>query len=122
MLVVRWNCFLPTHNSPSSVSAGRSLTNHSGATKRFPNRLTKFSPSQYALIPSSFSLIHQLVGSWSVSHLCANRIGGLLADSPFPPRVVPPLGELELAPALEPIRAVSLASPKYARRCLHVRF
>ena len=31
MLVVRWNSLRPTHSSPSSVSAGSSAVNQSGA-------------------------------------------------------------------------------------------
>src|SRR5262249_18432284 len=125
MLVVRWNCLRPTHSSPSSVSAGRSSMNQSGAKNLLPSRDTNASPSQYARIPSSFSLIHQPVGSWLFSHLCASSTGGAAPPVVTPVDALPccALGAFGAVGAVSatPIRAVSAASPRYARRCLHVR-
>src|ERR1041384_5280342 len=106
MLIALANFLRSTHSSPSSVSAGRSAVNHSGAKNRLPSRDTNASPSQYARTPSSFSLIHQPVGSWSTSHLCASRIGGAVSflfaalDLPVDLLLDLALGLL-LAPALD---------------------
>src|SRR4051794_25738421 len=76
----------------------------------------KPSPSQYARMPSSFSLIHQPVGSWSVSHLCASNTGGALPSALAFFRVA-----AARCGAAEPTREVSAASPRCLRRCLQVR-
>src|SRR6478736_1914742 len=72
-------------------------------------------------MPSSFSLIHQPVGSWSVSHLCARRTGGAVPPSSTETGLLL-LRDFGLGVGAEaPMRAVSAASPRYARRCLQVR-
>src|SRR5262249_3581482 len=125
MLLVFWNFLRSTHSPPASVWAGRSAVNQSGATNRLPSRDTNASPSQYARTPSSFSLIHQPVGSWSSSHLCASRIGGAVglatAGALRRPDAVRDAAADFPAVAAVPTRAVSAASPRYARRCLQVR-
>lgn len=75
----------PIHSSPSSAkSRGSCSRNHRGAFHSFPRRDQSRCPSHSARTPSSFSLIHQSVGS-SASPVRRGapslRVGHVLASS-----------------------------------------
>jgi hypothetical protein len=74
ILTVFENYFLPTHSSPSRLTVfGSPSVKNAGTSYFFPFRDMNVTPFQYQRTPSSFSLIHQPVGSVrSCSQVCAS--------------------------------------------------
>lgn len=67
----------PIQSSPSrTISRGKVCKNHGGAFHTCPFRDQRWRPSHHARTPSSFSLIHQPVGSFCMRSVVSSRLLG----------------------------------------------